>query len=164
MFNSGPIIHLSEISEWKVLGIFKQIYISPDVYEEINRNKKNLSPLPKFITQKALLAEAKDFAAILCEKFGLELGEATAISLSRQVKLPFFTDDLLARKIAKYLNIEVHGTIGIVLRAFREQQMTKMQAIAALQKLQTESSLYITSNLIRYGIAEIQHYPGEGKR
>ena len=84
----------------------------------------------------------------MASSYNLDLGEVEAISLCMQegIKL-LFTDDLEARIVAKSYNIEVHGTIGILVRSFREGILTEKEVIAKLELLRTKSSLFLTKDL-----------------
>ena len=72
----------------------------------------------------------------------------------------FLTDDLDARNVAIKYNLQVHGTIGIMLRAFRERIIDKKTAIEKVNELYIKSSLFITKDLVDNVIKAI----GEFKR
>ena len=91
--------------------------------------------------------------------YELDLGEVAAIALARQEGiLLFLTDDLDARLVASSLGLTVHGSVGILLRAFRENILAKDEVISKVIMLETQSSLYITRDLINYVIREIKEY------
>jgi|SRR3989344_6626095 len=144
--NTGPIIHLSEINFLVALTSFSTILIPQEVNSEL---KKNKIFLPSKIRVVSLKNEWKDFVKVLTNQHNLDLGEAEAISLFLQEKANyFFTDDLDAREIAKYYNVSVHGTVGLVLRALKEKIVKKKEAVEKIKELQTKSSLFITKDLI----------------
>ena len=96
---------------------------------------------------------------IFANGYLLDLGEAQAIALCIQEKANYFlTDDLEARRVAKRFKLEVHGTIGIILRTFRKKILTKKEAVEKIRELQTKSSLFITSNLIERALSEIENF------
>ena len=101
----------------------------------------------------------KDVAEILVNKFFLDLGEAQAIALSLQEKADYFlTDDLDARTAAGAYNIEAHGTVGIILRAFRENIINKKLALQKINELYTSSSLFITKDIIDQIVKSINEF------
>ena len=154
--NTGPILHLSEIKLINALNIFSKILIPREVASELKKSKVDI---PKKIETKDLKSEWKDFVKILTNQKDLDLGEAEAISLTLQEKGDFFlTDDLEARIIAKEYYIEVHGTVGIILRAFREKILDKQNAIEKINALYKDSSLFITNDLVKHIIDEINHF------
>jgi len=160
--DSGPLIHLSEINQFKALEIFKKVLITPEIQTEINAKEapgKKEVEKSKLIEIKNLNAKSKDFTRFLCSKYYLHLGESSAIALIRQEDIEFFlTDDLGARLVANHYNIKAHGCLGILTRAFREKKISKKEVIIALQNLKDKSSLFITSNIISMVIKEIEEY------
>jgi predicted nucleic acid-binding protein len=154
--NTGPFIHLSEIKFLNALGIFSEIFISREVHKELI--KSNIK-IPKKVKILELNSQSKDFTKILINQYELDLGESSSIALAIQEKINFFiTDDLDARIIAKSYNIEIHGTIGIILRAFRKKIIDKKTAIEKIKSLKEKSSLYITTDLINEIIRAINKF------
>ncbi len=152
--NSGPIMHLNEIGALKAFGIFKQVYIPPEVDKETAHIKK-----PSAIRISELSAAAKDLAKLLIIENAVDIGEAQAIALaaSRGIQI-FLTDDLAARDAAKQQNLEPHGTLGILLKAFREGIITKNTAVSFVEQLHTSSTLFLTKDLVEWIKAEIEKF------
>lgn len=161
VFDTGPFIHLYEINFLQALKLFKRIIIVEELINEIRGNKTLVSEIKriKLIKTLKLGPKFKDLAKLLIEKYSLDLTEAECISLALQESAEiFFTDDLDARNVAKELNIDVHGTIGIILRAYRENIITKNEAINKIKELYTKSSLFITKDLVEWSISQIRDY------
>jgi len=158
VFDSGPIIHIIEINNEKCFSLFRQIFISIEVSEETGFFKEKIKK-NKNISVEKLDGKHKDIAKIISEKHELDLGEASSIALCRQksIKL-FFSDDLDARIFAKKYGLNVHGTIGILLRCFREKIISKQETIKLLDSLKTNSSLFITSDLIEWSKKEVNKF------
>ena len=160
--NSEPLIHLSQIESFDVLNIVKNIYITQEVFDEIcsfnlpgNREVRK----SKLIEAKNLKDKSKDLSKLISEKYSLDLGESTSIALAKQEKIRLFlTDDLSARIIAKEFRLEVHGTIGIILRAFRLSLITEKRTIGLIQDLHKKSSIFITTDLVNYVTKEIRKF------
>lgn len=154
--NTGPLIHLAEIDLTKALNLFKEVYITSEVKNELIRNKIHV---PKKIKLVNLKPQFKDVAEILVNKFSLDLGEAQSIALALQEKVNYFlTDDLDARMVANAHSLEAHGTVGIILRALRENMINKGVAIKKINELYTISSLFITKDLINQVIKAINEF------
>lgn len=154
--NSGPILHLTEINCLDAFNIFSNLIIPKEVYTELS--KANIK-VPKNFKIIDLNGESKDFSKLLINQNDLDLGESSSIALTLQENADIFlTDDLDARIIAKNHNIEVHGTIGIILRAFKEKIFDKNSAIDKIRSLKENSSLYITSDLIKEIISSIEGF------
>ena len=117
--------------------------------------------IPKKIKITQLRPESKDKTKILTNEYNLDLGEAEAISLALQEKSDYFlTDDLGARQIAKEYNIETHGTIGIILRAFKKGLISREITIEKIKELKTNSSLFITQDLISEVVESVKNFRG----
>ena len=156
--NTGPIIHLTEINLIRILTIFQNITIPEEVKKELIKNNV---PIPKRIKITKLKPESKDKTKILTNEYNLDLGEAEAISLALQEKVDYFlTDDLDARQIAKEFKLETHGTIGIILRAFKEKIISKEKTIEKIKELKTNSSLFITQDLISEVVESVKNFRG----
>ena len=154
--DTGPILHLSEINLFKAFNIFSHILIPTEVENELRKNKIIFSST---IKTRALKDEFKDKAKIFVNQHDLDLGEAEAIALVLQEKADYFlTDDLDARQVAKYYHINVHGTMGIILRSFREKIISQEIAIEKIRELKTKSSLFVTQDLIDEAIKAIQDF------
>jgi len=154
--DTGPIIHLSEINLIKVFDVFSVVVIP----EEVERELKNCKILIfKKIKILKLYPEFKDKVKIFTNQENLDLGEAFAVVLAMQEKTDYFlTDDLDARNVAIKYNIQVHGTIGIILRAFRERIIDKKTAIEKVNELYTKSSLFITKDLVNSVLMAIEEF------
>ncbi len=154
--NTGPILHLTEIDLIKALNVFHNVLIPEEVLNEL---KKSKILVPKKIKIISLKSRWKDTVKILVNQHNLDLGESEAISLVLQEKAEIFlTDDLEARNIAKSYNIATHGTIGIILRAFREKLIDKRTAIKKVNELYVKSSLFITKDLVNQVVKAINEF------
>lgn len=162
--DAGPLIHLAQINSFDVVGIIKTLVIPPAVFDEIcvhdlpGQKEVRTSP---FITVKSLEARAKDAAKVLAVEYDLGLGEAEAIALAKQEQIRLFlTDDLAARFVAHRAGLEPHGTVGLVIRAFRGGMVTKERALRIIDDLYKKSSLFLTADLAKYIIQEINKAKG----
>ena len=155
--NTGPILHLFEIDFIKALNIFKIVYAPNEVRGELKKDKVDFDKISK-IKVVGLSSKFKDTSKLFSEQYDLDLGESEAISsaLQQNVNL-FLTDDLDARNIANSYNLEVHGTIGIILRAYKEKMIDKRTAIAKLSELYEKSTLFITKDLVDMAVRSIEN-------
>jgi predicted nucleic acid-binding protein len=80
---------------------------------------------------------------------GLGFGEAQAIALAREIRADWLlTDDAGVRVVAVALGLEVHGSLGVILRAAAAGNIRRGEAVSALNGL-AKSSLWISSDLLR---------------
>jgi predicted nucleic acid-binding protein len=71
-------------------------------------------------------------------------GEAEALALACEIRSDWFlTDDAVARLMAESLNIEVHGSIGVVLWAAANKLVKKPEGELFLAGLE-KSSLWMS--------------------
>ncbi|MEE8403667.1 MAG: hypothetical protein V3R93_07930 [Candidatus Hydrothermarchaeaceae archaeon] len=156
--DSGPIIHLSEIGLFMALSSY-DVIIPEAVYSEITKRgapgKKEVLSLPI----EKLTAGEKEYTALLIEKYGLGLGEAEVLSIARYRKIGIvFVDDLDAREAATSLGLKPHGSVGILLRAYRAKILSKKDTIDGLHALVEDSSLFVTRYLIEEAVKAVERY------
>jgi predicted nucleic acid-binding protein len=93
----------------------------------------------------------------LVQALSLELGEQAALTLMQdQPQAIFLTDDAAARLAAATLGYQVHGSIGILLRAIRRQQRTRDEILSLLDNLPAQSTLHIRPSLLQEIIARLK--------
>lgn len=93
----------------------------------------------------------------IAQSFSLDLGEQAALVLMKKYpEAIFLTDDDAARLAAITLGYQVHGSIGILLRAIRRNQLTKDAVMHLLQELPNRSTLYIRKDLLDEIIAQLE--------
>ncbi len=151
--NTGPIIHLSEVGYLHCLRIVDNLFIPKSVESEIrskNAPGKNELRDAGWITTKELDGIQKEKADKMAKDFSIDQADAEAIVLARtnDIKL-LFTDDKSAREIAEYYGLEVHGSAGIIARAYRSKILTYEEVKEALERLYQDSSLYITDRVYK---------------
>ncbi len=87
----------------------------------------------------------------------LHTGEREALRLSLHFESAIFlTDDTAARLAADSLGIVAHGTIGVLVRAIRRHQRTKVEVLSILESLPVRSTLHLKRSLLNAVIAEVR--------
>lgn len=93
----------------------------------------------------------------MVQTLALDLGEQAALSLMQQhPDAIFLTDDAAARVAASTLGLQVHGTIGILLRAIRRNQKRPEEIVVLLEELHQRTTLYIRLSLLQEIIARVR--------
>jgi len=155
VLDAGPIIHLNQIEQLELLEIIDNRYTTQKVAEEVG--KEIIEDSGAEIN--GLSGEAKDESKYLSNKYNLELGESTALALCKQENIKLLlTDDLEARSTAKKLEIEPHGTVGIAVKAYSTGKIGREKAVKTIEGLNKESSLFITSDLVRWAKNHIRNH------
>ena len=149
--DAGPLIHLDELNATLLLNDFHQVIVPDQVWQEVNVHRPRIWENPDFIYQRVEVAISSDSTILaLVQTFSLDLGEQAALSLMQQYpEAIFLTDDAAARLAATTLGLRVHGTIGILLRAIRRQQLTRLEVLEILQNLPSQSTLHIKTSLLQ---------------
>ena len=150
--DTGPILHLHEINKIVLLSVFQKVLISQIIKEELTSH--GVSVLPKNIKIEAI---NKDQTLLLAQRYDLELGESSGIWLCKSLKINLFlTDDLDAREVASALELKPVGSLGIIIRSYREKLIAQKEAISLIHALHENSSLFVTGRIVNYTIAELK--------
>lgn len=159
--NSGPLIHLAQIGRFKLLSMFSKIYIPRKVYEEVSIPDKpgeaELRSAENIEVLGVLESEVESIKARICVK--LDEGELQALCLCEKLGVNLFlTDDLDARETGKKLGFEVHGSVGIIARAYRECLVDLRETENALKALYEVSSLFVAKEIIEMALKELRRF------
>ncbi|KXA91740.1 hypothetical protein AKJ57_00210 [candidate division MSBL1 archaeon SCGC-AAA259A05] len=158
--DTGPLIHLSQIGRLESLRIVDRLLIPSEVRSEFKEGVflERLDEL-EMIEVRRMKGNQANSAGALSRKYGLDLGEAEAIILAKRESIPLiFTDDLDARRTALMRGLEPHGSVGVLLRAYRDGILSKNDTITAIRQLHTDSSLYLTSDLVDRAIEAVRQF------
>ncbi|MBU3968503.1 MAG: hypothetical protein KKG76_14220 [Euryarchaeota archaeon] len=106
--NSTVLIYLAKIGKLGLLKkLFKKIMIPAEVFNEVVIRGKELQNFDAFIVERSVeegWIEVKDITANEeLESFGIDLGEAQAISLAKTLGVPVLLDQTHARIAARAL-------------------------------------------------------------
>ncbi len=143
--DTGPVLHLREAGALHLLPLIGNVFLPPKVAAELSSRTSALPP--KWVKIQALSLAAQGRATEWRQAGLLHGGEAEALALAQEFKSDWFlTDDAAARLMAESLNIEVHGSIGVVLWAAAKKLVKKTEATALLAGLE-KSSLWISSKV-----------------
>ena len=153
--DAGPLIHLDELGSLDLLDDIARVAVPVTVRDEVlgHRNidfaRSPLVVVPDPLPDVATATAARS----LC----LHAGERAALALYRiEGSEVILTDDIAARLAAVQLGYRVHGTLGLLLRAYRRRQRTREEVMQLVRELPTRSSLFIKPNLIERALAELQ--------
>jgi len=159
--NSGPLIHLAQIEKFELLNVFSKIYIPKEVFKEVcTAGKQGEKELKKAENVEILEVSGKNVGNIKkkVKGFKLDEGELQALCLCNKLKKIFLTDDWDAREASKTFGLEVHGSVGIITRAYREGLINFQRAEKALSDLYNVSSLFVTKTIIDEAIEELRKF------
>ncbi|ELK55642.1 hypothetical protein D320_03631 [Haloferax sp. BAB-2207] len=143
--DAGPIIHLDEIDALALLSVVDELLIPQTVYQELEAG--TVPPALETIEYELVESDTTDL--------GVELdpGETAALAIASERAAVLLTDDLAARDAANDRDVEVHGSIGILVLASTRGELEKSAAAELMRALQTETSLFVTDAVVEHGIS-----------
>ncbi len=138
--NSTVLIYLAKIGKFSLLKeLFGEVLIPTEVFNEVAiRGKENQHP-DSFVIEAAVeegWIEVKEIKALReLEEFGIDSGEAQAISLAKLQGVPVLIDQTHARIAAKALGLKPRGTIFVLAAALRKKLLTYEEYADSLEEL-----------------------------
>lgn len=142
--DTGPLIHLDEIDALHLVSVVDELLIPQTVYGELEAG--TVPSALDYIEYEVVEAEATELTV------DLDPGETAALAVASERSAVLLTDDLAARDAAEDLEVEVHGSIGVIVLAYTRGEVTKSKAADLMRALQTETSLFITDAVVKRGI------------
>lgn len=121
--DAGPLIHLDELGCLDLLTDFPDVLVPDAVWNEVARRRPSALRRREVRLSRVSVAEPSTELLALAQSFSLAAGEVQALALMAEYPdAILLTDDAAARLAASQLNFEVHGSIGVVVRALRRAQ------------------------------------------
>lgn len=149
--DSSALVALSIMNRLDLLEIiFEKIYVPQAVYDEVTISFK-----PQSVALKNFLADKVISIELNISQVGLGQGELEAIALYKDMNAKFLLiDDRRAKKFAKLNDVNVIGSLGIMVLA---KELGKIKSIREdLEKLKN-SDIFISESLIE----RVLHSVGE---
>lgn len=141
--DTSCLIILEKIEHLTILKqLFNKIYITPEIASEYSQE------LPAWIiTEKSDTKLYQSLSEIV------DSGEASAMALAmKKENVLLILDDSKARKLAKQLELNYTGTLGIIVKAAKQGILENVETIL---KMIQETNFHITDQLIQSILEEI---------
>jgi predicted nucleic acid-binding protein len=148
--DSGPLIHLDELDCIDLLQDFSTVWVPEAVREEVRGHRPHAlehEGTPFHAAREEPRSDPR--LAALVHTLALDRGEQEALHLASS--LPgaiLLTDDSAARVAAGALGLEVHGSIGVIIRSIRMRRRSRHEVLLLLRGIPKRSSLYIRPSLL----------------
>ena len=156
--DAGPIIHLDELDCLYLMEDFEKVFVPTVVRKEVLTHRS-----AAFGDANVRWEEIQDQSPVeehfqtVFRVFSLDVGEVAALSyMSKKPGLMFLTDDAAARLVATKLGYDVHGTIGVLIRAIRRDLMEPEEVIGTLKRISLKTTLHIRSSLLKEVISLVE--------
>jgi predicted nucleic acid-binding protein len=157
--DAGPLIHLDELGCLTLLKDFRGALVPDAVWQEVLIHRPSALSDPDVQLTRIRVADRPVSPALttLVRLFGLHRGEQEALQLAQQTPdCLLLTDDTAARLAAANINISVHGTIGLLVRALRREQKTKDEVLRLLISLPSKTTLHVRRDFLQQIIMQIR--------
>ncbi len=159
VIDAGPIIHLSQLKLFNLLELFPLLHTSTEVWNEITRfDLPGKKEVEKAENIKVHRVSEKEKSAIRhkVKKFRLQSPDFSLLALCLKLAgQKILTDDLELRKASEILALETHGSLGIILRAYKNNRLSLSETKESLNNLFNISSLYLSPKLLNRVLAEL---------
>jgi predicted nucleic acid-binding protein len=156
--DAGPLIHLDELGCLDLLSDFSEVLVPEAVWVEVLKHRPGALAHSTVTFRRVRPTDPEPPALeALAQVLSLHTGEwqALRVALEHRPGL-LLTDDTAARLAAANLGIVTHGSIGILVRAIRRKQRTKLEILAVLRMLPTQSTLHLKRSLLNSVIEEVE--------
>ncbi len=148
--NTTTLLYYTKIGRIDLLkNIYSSIIITTEVLHELNYKDKiaeyerEINSISRAIDERYIIVkETKKM-----NKYGLDLGETSAISLCVEIgDKEFLSDDKAARTTAQNLGLNVKGTLFILLRNVQQHKIDRKEFFQLLDSL-IQQGYYISPEL-----------------
>lgn len=138
--NSTVLIYLAKIGKLNLLNkLFIDVLIPVEVFNEVVVNGKEQQHFDAFLVEGAIEEGWIKVSKIKINKelmeFGIDKGEAEAISLAKSLSLAILIDQTHARIAAKAFGLKPRGTIFVLFAALRKKYLTHEEYQDSLEEL-----------------------------
>lgn len=156
--DAGPLIHLDELGSLDLLADFAEVLVPDAVWSEVAKHRSG-ALIHSEVTLRKVTPEfwASPELEALAQVFSLHTGELEALRVAMEHRPGLLlTDDTAARMAAGNLRIGTHGTIGILVRAIRRRQRTKVEILEVLRSIPSRSTLHLKRSLLEKVISQVE--------
>lgn len=148
--DTGPLLHLADAGVLSVLELTGEILVPQTVVEELERgNESNI------LTEVSHTVHEVDYDSETAYPH-LDPGETAALVLCVERDAVLLTDDLDAWNTATDEDLEVHGSVGVVLYAYNQGELIDSKAKQILRTLKRDTNLYLSIPLLEYALQQVE--------
>ena len=151
--DASPLILFAKIGRLNLLlQLFSEIIIPIQVRDEVIRHDDEASFLILSEIENEWIkveeAELSPEIGNMGEKLGLHRGEMYALSLAMHLNIrEFLADDKMARVAARMAGLMSIGCLGVVMRAYETEIITRDDAIESIQRL-VKAGLWVSPEVL----------------
>ena len=146
--DTGPLIHLTQAEALSLLNLTGQVLVPETVLDELERGPTDISGL-EFSVERVSIDTESVYPH-------LDSGETAALVVCTERDAILLTDDLDARNTAGEEEIEVHGSVGVVLYGYSQGAISEDAAKRTLRELKQDTNLYLSTPLIEHALKLVE--------
>ena len=151
--DSTPLITLMKAARLNVLHeLFGEIIIPEAVHRELTVNPSYSDEAEQINSSefiRVVSVEDRKTVSILQRAAGLDLGESEAIAYADNTHADLLlVDEASGRRVAKSMGLEIMGSIGVLVSAFREGYLTADEADDVFRRIRN-ANRHISEKLIK---------------
>ena len=156
--DASPLILFAKIERLNLLmQLFSEIIIPIQVRNEvIKHDDESSSLIISEIENEWIKVEEVELSPEISnmeDKLGLHRGEMYAISLAMHLGIrEFLADDKMARVAARMAGLMSIGCLGVVMRAYETEVITRNDAIESIQQL-VKAGLWVSPEVLAHVFA-----------
>lgn len=153
--NAGPLMVLAKLN---LLHLLQQLYgrvcFTQSVFNEVVQTGVRLGYQDAYTAQQFLRElnwEPTETLSLPREltTLPLELGEKESIALALQLNGLLLIDEERGRRAARQLGLRVHGSLGVLIEAYRQDFITDSQLRLYFHQVVARSDIWISSSFAR---------------
>jgi len=151
--DASPLILFAKIGRLNlIMQLFSEIIIPIQVRDEvIKHDDESSSLIISEIENEWIKVEEVELSPEISnmgEKLGLHRGEMYAISLAMHLNIrEFLADDKMARVAARMSGLMSIGCLGVVMKAYETEIITRNDAIESIQRL-VKAGLWVSPEVL----------------
>ncbi len=147
--DSGPITHLWQIQQWATFAALDELHAARQVIDEVRSHV----PMEEFAAYAGFSLQVHEIDQVevgqtrdtLTDGSKLQDADiATIVLAKRLMPALVLTDDLTLRRTLESLGLTPMGSVGLVLRAYATNHLTRSQLQQAIDGLFVQSTLYLS--------------------
>ena len=147
--DTGPILHLHEISQLSVLGAFERLSVPGLVADELNAYGLDIAYLEKQGINLSIVSVSEtDRKQALAEsnERPIHPADAQVLVLARNAgfRKTVLTDDLALKRRLETHGAVVTGTVGVLVRAYKMGRLERGDLESAVDALFDKSTLHLS--------------------
>ena len=120
--------------------LFGQVLIPQAVFDELTADERFKCEADQIRSKKFVIVKAvqnSESASILKRATGLDQGESEAIVLTDELYADvLLMDEAKGRAVSSQMGLKIMGTIGILMAAYEEKELTVDEVICCIEGLQ----------------------------